>query len=61
MQQIVPIRDLKNTSAVSPILNEKPFLLDIYSKLAESESDVAAGRTINAKDSLRKLREKHNV
>jgi len=86
MPQIIPIRDLKNTSAVSQMCQEskepiyvtkngygdmvimsmktyqeKMFMHDIYSKLAESEADAAAGRTQNAKASLQQLREKYNV
>jgi len=86
MPQIIPIRDLKNTGAISqmcqeskePIFvtkngygdmvimsmkmyQEKLFIHDIYNKLAESEADVAAGRTQNARASLKRLREKHNV
>jgi len=86
MPQIIPIRDLKNTGAISqmcqesrePIYvtkngygdmvimsmkmyNEKLLIHDIYNKLAESEADVATGRTQNAKASLQRLREKHNV
>ena len=34
---------------------------DIYTKLAKSEADIAAGRTKNAKASLQRLWEKHNV
>ena len=41
--------------------NEDLFMHSIYNKLAESEADVAAGRTQNAKDSLQRLKEKHNV
>jgi len=40
---------------------EKLFMIDVYNKLAESEADVAAGRIQNAKTSLKRLREKHNV
>ena len=86
MPQIIPIRDLKNTSAISQMCQashepiyvtkngygdmvimsmkmyqEKLFMHDIYSKLAESEADVAAGRTKNAKASLHRLKEKLNV
>jgi len=86
MPQIIPIRDLKNTGAISQMCQEshepiyvtkngygdmvimsmkmyqeKLFMHDIYTKLAESEADVAAGRTQNAKVSLQQLREKHNV
>jgi len=86
MPQIIPIRDLKNTGAISQmckesrepiyvtkngygdmvimsmkIYQEKIFMHDIYNKLAESEADVAAARTQNAKASLQRLREKHNI
>jgi PHD/YefM family antitoxin component YafN of YafNO toxin-antitoxin module len=86
MPHIIPIRDLKNTSAISRICHEtgepiyvtkngygdlvvmsmkmyeeKLYMLDVYSKLAEAEDDVAAGRTKNAKESLKRIREKHNV
>ena len=40
---------------------EKLFMLDVYRKLAESEADVAAGRTKNAKESLKRVREKYSV
>ena len=33
----------------------------VYSKLEESEADVAAGRTTNAKESLKRIKEKHHV
>ena len=86
MPQIIPIRDLKNTGAISQmcqesaepiyvtkngygdmvimsmkIYKEKLFMHDIYDKLAQSEVDVATGRTQNAKTALQRLREKHNV
>ncbi|MCL1820660.1 MAG: type II toxin-antitoxin system Phd/YefM family antitoxin [Oscillospiraceae bacterium] len=86
MPQIIPIRDLKNTSAISQMCNESNepiyvtkngygdmvimsmkmyeenlFMQSVYSRLAESELDVAAGRKSNAKESLKKLREKYNV
>ena len=86
MPQIIPIRDLKNTSAISQMCQEssepiyitkngygdmvimsmkmykeKLYIHDLYDKLAQSEADVSAGRTQNAKTSLQGLREKHNV
>ena len=86
MPQIIPIRDLKNTGAISQMCHESDapiyitkngygdmvimsiemyeksfFMQSVYNKLAESEADVIAGRTTNAKDSLKRLREKHNV
>ena len=86
MPQIIPIRDLKNTGAISKMCQEsaepiyvtkngygdmvimsmkmykeKLFMHDLYDKLTQSEADVAAKRTQNAKISLQRLREKHNV
>ena len=43
------------------MFEERMFMQDVYSKLAEAEADVAAGRTKNAKESLRRIREKYNV
>jgi len=44
---------------------KKMFMQDVYAKLAESEADFAAGRTVDAFESLeqmrKELREKHNV
>ena len=40
---------------------EKLYIHDIIQKLAESEADVAAGRTKNAKESLKRTREKYHV
>ena len=86
MPHIIPIRDLKNTGAISQLCHtsgepvyvtkngygdmvimsmqmyeDKLYMLDVYNKLAESEADVAAGRTKNAKDSLKQTREKYGV
>ena len=43
------------------IFEERMFMHDIYNKLAESEAAVVAGRTKNAKESLKHIREKYNV
>jgi PHD/YefM family antitoxin component YafN of YafNO toxin-antitoxin module len=43
------------------IFEERMFMQDVYNKLAESESDVAAGNVKDAKKSLKRIREKHNV
>jgi PHD/YefM family antitoxin component YafN of YafNO toxin-antitoxin module len=43
------------------IYEEKMFMQDVYNNLAESEADFAAGRTIDAFESLKRIREKHNV
>ena len=40
---------------------EQMFVQEVYSKLAESEADVSAGRTRNAKESLKSIRERYNV
>ena len=86
MPRIIPIRDLKNTGAISQMCQESTepiyvtkngygdmvimsikmykerlFMHDLYDKLVQSEADVAAGCTQNAKSSLQRLREKHNV
>ena len=86
MPQIIPIRDLKNTSAISQmcqdsnepiyitkngygdmvimsmkLFEDSLFMQNVYNKLAESESDFENGRKTNAKKSLKRIREKHNV
>ena len=86
MPQIIPIRDLKNTGAISQMCQESNepiyitkngygdmvimsmkmyedhlFMQNVYSRLAESEADVVAGRTKNAKESLKRARDKYNV
>jgi PHD/YefM family antitoxin component YafN of YafNO toxin-antitoxin module len=43
------------------IFEERLFMQDVYSKLAESEADIAAGHTKNAKKSLQHVREKYHV
>jgi len=40
---------------------EQMFVQEVYSKLADSEADVSAGRTKSAKESLRSIREKYDV
>ena len=86
MPQIIPIRDLKNTGAISQMCHETDepiyitkngygdmvimsmkmyedtlFMQNVYNRLAESDADVAAGRTMNAKESLKRIREKYDV
>ena len=86
MPQIIPIRDLKNTSAISQMCQdskepnfvtkngygdmvimsmkmyeEKMFMLDVYSKLAASEEQLAAGQLLDSEDSLKRLRTKYRV
>jgi len=43
------------------IFEERMFMQDIYCKIEESETDVSAGRTKSAKESLKRIREKYNV
>jgi prevent-host-death family protein len=40
---------------------EKIRLYTVYEKLMEAEADIAAGKVMDAKDSLRKLRAKHGL
>ncbi len=86
MSNIIPIRDLKNTSAISDLCKktneplfvtkngygdmvimsmetyeEKMALLDVYEKLMVAEEDCKYGYTVDAKESLKKLREKYGV
>ena len=86
MPQIIPIRDLKNTSEISalcrasaePIFITKNgygdmvimsmetyekylYLQDVYTKLDTAEKDIAEGRTRDARESLRTLRQKHGI
>jgi hypothetical protein len=55
MPQIIPIRDLKNTTAISQMCH------DVYAGLATAEAQVAEGRTIDADESLRGIRERYSV
>jgi len=43
------------------MFEERMFMQDVYSKLADSEADISAGRSKNAKESLNRIRERHNV
>lgn len=86
MPRIIPIRDLKNTSAISQMCSEsnepvyitkngygdmvvmsmkayeeKLFMVDVYAKLAEAESDIQEGKVSDARDGLRTLRDKYGL
>ena len=86
MPQIIPIKDLKDTSNISAMCNhskepiyitkngygdmvimsmkayeEHLAMLEVYTKLANSESEVREGKVLDARESLSKLREKYNV
>lgn len=86
MPRIIPIRDLKDTAAISrmcgessePIYitkngygdmvimsmkayEEKMFMTDVYSRLAEAEAEVKAGKVSDAREGLRTLREKYGL
>jgi len=43
------------------VYEEQMFMQDVYSKIAASENDVAMGRIKNAKESLKRTRERYNV
>lgn len=86
MPRIIPIRDLKNTSAISQMCSEsnepvyitkngygdmvvmsmkayeeKLFMVDVYAKLAEAESDIQTGMVSDAMEGLRMLRDKYGL
>ena len=86
MPQIIPIKDLKNTSEISalcraaaePVFITKNgygdmvimsmetyernlFLQDVFSKLDAAEKDITEGRTRDARESLRTLRQKQGI
>ena len=86
MPRIIPIRDLKDTAAISQMCSEstepvyitkngygdmvimsmkayeeKMYLLEVYTKLAEAEEEVRAGNTTDARQALRNLRAKHGL
>ena len=86
MPRIIPIRDLKDTTAISQMCNEsnepvyitkngygdmvimsmkayeeKMFIADVYSKLAEAEAEVKEGKMSDAYEGLRALREKYGL
>lgn len=86
MPRIIPIRDLKDTAAISQMCSEstepvyitkngygdmvimsmkayeeKMYLLEVYTKLAEAEEEIRAGKTTDARQALRNLRAKHGL
>ena len=86
MPRIIPIRDLKNTAAISQMCSEstepiyvtkngygemvlmsmkayeeKFALLELYEQLEKAEEDIKAGKTKNAKEALKRLREEYHV
>ena len=86
MPRIIPIRDLKDTSAISQMCSEssdpiyvtkngygdmvimsmkayeeKMWLLDVYAKLAEAETEIQDGKTVDARSALKELRKKHGL
>ena len=86
MPRIIPIRDLKDTAAISQMCREskepiyitkngygdmvlmsmaayeeKMWLLDVYAKLAEAETEIQGGKVTDARSALKELREKHGL
>ena len=86
MPRIIPIRDLKDTSAISQMCSEstdpiyitkngygdmvimsmkayeeKMWLLDVYTKLADAEEELKTGKTVDARNALKELRAKHGL
>jgi len=51
-----------NMVIMSMAIYEKTMLLqDVFTKLDTAEREISEGKTINARDSLRKLRQKHGI
>ena len=86
MPRIIPIRDLKNTAAISQMCSEstepiyvtkngygemvlmsmkayeeKFAMLELYEKLEKAEEEIKAGKTKNAREALKRLREEYHV
>ena len=86
MPQIVPIRDLKNTTEISKLCHtaDEPIFItkngygdmvimsmdvfrrdmlmqDVYRKIDEAEEEFAQGKALNAKETMKALREKHGL
>jgi PHD/YefM family antitoxin component YafN of YafNO toxin-antitoxin module len=86
MPRIIPIRDLKDTTAISQMCQEstepvyitkngygdmvimsmkayeeKLFMADVYSKLAEAEAQISEGKTVDARDAMKSLRTKYGL
>ncbi len=86
MPRIIPIRDLKDTAAISQMCSEskepiyitkngygdmvlmsmkayeeRMMMLDVYDRLAAAEDEVQAGKVMDARASLRELRQKHGL
>ena len=40
---------------------EKMYLLDVYTKLAEAENEIREGKTVDARTALKELRAKHGL
>lgn len=84
MPQIIPIRDLRNTTEISNLCHQtsdpvfvtkngygdlvimsmeayeqRLAMLDVYTKLAEAESDLNQGKLMNGDDALKQLRQKY--
>lgn len=86
MPRIIPIRDLKDTTAISQMCSESEepvyitkngygdmvimsmrvyektmFMADVYSKLAQAESELKEGKASDAREGLKALREKYGL
>ena len=77
MPQIVPISHLKNTSEISEMCHstKEPIFITkngygdmvlmklskVYKELEESESQIEAGQTMNARKQLASMREKYGL
>ena len=58
MPQIIPIRDLKNTSEISQMCHASN---EPINRLIVAEEQLAEGKVLDADVSLKSIREKYNV
>jgi len=58
MPQIIPIRDLKNTSEISQMCHAPN---EPINKFIAAEEQLAEGKVLDADVSLKSIREKYNV
>jgi hypothetical protein len=40
---------------------EKLFIADVYSKLAEAETQISEGKTVDARDAMKSLKAKYGL
>ena len=75
MPKIIPIRDLKDTAAISQMCSasDEPVFItkngygdmvlmqDVYAKLAKAENEFREGKAVDARTATKELRAKHGL